>query len=144
MVNNTAEHNMVDFLDLSAEELRTLCDRLMNDPDSLTDIMREHARKQMRMRRERIARNNQTYAQALSQMTDKQALETSKLDGNGYKINQVIWHKADPYGNVAVMLVKPQVYDDVSGKVKQKIIVVYSNGTVDSTFEKKINIRKVL
>jgi hypothetical protein len=143
MVNNKGVH-MLDLMDLSAEQLRTLCDRLMTDPDSLTDIMREQARKQLRLRRDRIVRNNQSYAKALSQMTDKQALETSKLDGNGYTINQVFWHKTDPDGNVAVMMVKPQVYDDISGKVKEKLTVVYSNGTVDSTFEKKISIRKVL
>jgi hypothetical protein len=98
----------------------------------------------MRKRRDRIVRNNQRYAQALAQMTDKQALEASKLEGNGYKVNQVFWHKDDPQGNVALMMVKESVYDDISGKVKQKIVVVYSNGTFDSTFEKKISIRKVL
>jgi hypothetical protein len=130
---------------LTEVELRAIINSLMDgEPDAIPEALRLLAREQMRKRRDRIVRNNQRYAQALAQMTDKQALEASKLEGNGYKVNQVFWHKDDPQGNVALMMVKESVYDDISGKVKQKIVVVYSNGTFDSTFEKKISIRKVL
>lgn len=129
---------------LTEPQLRNILNLLMNDEDSVPEILRQMARDAARKRRERVIRNNQRYAKALSQMTDKQSLEASKLEGNGYKVNQVLWHKCDPDGPVAVMLVKEQVYDDVSGKVKQKIAVVYSNGSIDSTFEKKIAIRKEL
>jgi hypothetical protein len=141
MVNDT-EQQMLD--QLTEPQLRNILNLLMTDENSVPEILRQMARDAARKRRERVMRNNMRYEQALSQMTDKQSLETSKLEGNGYKINQVFWHKQDPQGNVAVMMVKDQVYDDISGKVKQKIVVVYSNGTFDSTFEKKITMRKVL
>lgn len=129
---------------MTPAELQKLIDNLLHNPDLVDESLRDAARAVMQKRRERIIRNNVRYDQALTQMTDKQANVISKQEGNGYQINQVFWAKNDPYGNVAVMMVKGQVYDDVSGKIKQKIVVVYSDGTFDSTFEKKITMRKVL
>ena len=129
---------------MNAQQLQALIDLLMQDPDQIEEVLREYAREMLRKRRQRIIRNNQSYEDVLSRMTDKQANNISKFEGNAYKINKVFWHKNEMDGNVAVMLVKDAVYDDVSGKVKRKIIVVYSDGSHDHTFEKSISIRKTL
>jgi hypothetical protein len=105
---------------LTEVELRAIINSLMDgEPDAIPEALRLLAREQMRKRRDRIVRNNQRYAQALAQMTDKQALEASKLEGNGYKVNQVFWHKDDPQGNVALMMVKESVYDG-QGQAKDR------------------------
>ena len=125
-------------------QLYTLINKLLSDPDSVEESLRQYARDSLFRRRERIIRNNARYAQLLTQITDKQALKVSQHESNGYTVNQVFYDKRNVTGNVAVMMVKPQVYDDISGKVKEKLVVVYSNGEVEGTFAKKINIRKVL
>jgi hypothetical protein len=146
MVDNTEKHKMLNALlsSKTPEELTKLLFDCLYNPDAIDPEIRAACRELIARRKERIIRNNVKYDQLLTQITDKQSLTISKNDGNGYKINQVFFHKMDVTGNVAVMMVKDAVYDEVSGKVKQKIIVVYSDGTLDSTFEKKITIRKVL
>lgn len=124
-------------------QLRALIDLLLNNPDSLDAALREMARAEMQRRRERVARNNAKYDRLLTQMTDKQANTICSLEGNGYKINQVFYKKNDSYGNIAVMLVKEQVWNDEKGKIGRKIVVVYADGMQDSTFDKAISMRNV-
>jgi hypothetical protein len=138
MVNNT-ESKMVS----EERQLRALIDLLLNNPDSLDAALREMARAEMQRRRERVARNNAKYDRLLTQMTDKQANTICSLEGNGYKINQVFYKKNDSYGNIAVMLVKEQVWNDEKGKIGRKIVVVYADGMQDSTFDKAISMRNV-
>jgi hypothetical protein len=149
MVNET-ELNMVNETQLlnlfnkDAAELKQICDRLFNDPDSLSDILREEARQQIRRKRERTIRNNASFAQLLSQTTDKQAHILSMKESDGYKVNKVYFNRTDPRGNVAIMLVKAEVWNGEKGRMGRKLAMLYSDGTIVSTFEKSINIRKVL
>lgn len=117
---------------------------LENGVEGLEQAMRELAIEEMRKRRERIARNNAKLAALMSQVTDHQANSIYKNEANGYKFNQVIFDKRNPRGNVAVMLTKEQVYNEMTGRMGKKIMIVYSDGHVDSTFNKSIEISKNL
>jgi len=117
---------------------------LENGVEGLEQAMREMAIHEMNKRRERIARNNAKLAALMSQVTDRQANSIYKNEANGYKFNQVIFSKRNPRGNVAVMLVKEQVYNEMTGRMGKKTMVVYSDGHVDSTFDKSIQISKDL
>lgn len=130
--------------DKQAREINALVELLLNHPDGMDAVLREIAQAEMNKRRDRIARNNAKYQQLLTQMTNKQANVVSMRDSQGYKVNQVVYNKRRPEGNVAVMLVKDAVFDVDSGKVKQKIIVVYSDGTQDETFQRSIQMRSTL
>jgi Tfp pilus assembly protein PilV len=101
------------------------------------------AQAEMQRRRDRIARNNARFDRLLSQMTDKQANAVSMLESNGYKVNQVFYKKNNPYGNVAVMMVKEQVWNGEKGRLGRKLLVAYADGTNASTFEKSISMRPV-
>jgi hypothetical protein len=138
MVDNT-EKQMVS----EQRQLQALIDMLLNHPDGLDAALMEIARAEMQRRRERIARNNAKYDRLLTQMTDKQANKISQLESNGYKINQVFYKKNDVRGNIAVMLVKEQVWNDEKGKIGRKLVVMYADGTQDSTFDRAIAMRKV-
>lgn len=117
---------------------------LQNGSESLEQAWREMIEQELIKRRERIARNNAKLAALMGQVTDHQANAIYKNEANGYKFNQVIYDRRNPKGKVAVMFVKDQVWNDVTGRMGKKTMVVYSDGHVDSTFDKSISIRKEL
>jgi hypothetical protein len=141
MVNNAEQTQM--SIDTQISDLKLIIELLLADPDNMHPDLKAMAEAEMQRRRDRIARNNARFERLLSQMTNKQANAVSMLESNGYKINQVFYKKSKPYGNVAVMMVKEQVWNGDKGRMGRKLLVAYADGTNASTFEKSISMRPV-
>lgn len=97
------------------------------------DARREQAR-------QRVARNNQRYREALHSMTDVQSLVVDKHEASGYKINKLYVNRYSQ--RVAVMLVKRAVWNSAKGKIGCKLMMVYPDGSSSETFERSISIRE--
>lgn len=134
----------MDKIAKETADLKALIDLLLNDPDGLEPYFKELAQNEVRRQRERTRRNNASFAQLLSQTSDKQALLISQHESRGYKVNKVYFNRSDKSGNVGVMLVNRQIWNDVKGRMGTKIVMIYADGGISATFEKSISIRKEL
>lgn len=105
----------------------------------------EQLAEQVRARREaakrRVERNNARFAEALSRISEAQALIVEKKQAEGYKIAKLLVSRSSE--NVAVMLSKRPVWDPAKHAMGGKLLVVYPTPPLTcETFERSISIRK--
>lgn len=93
-----------------------------------------------RQRRERVARSNAAYYDAMESVTVMQETVIGSLEAQGAKRQKQIWQNRAS-GNIAVMMVK-EAWDGQKMKMGRKLIMVYPDGTMSQTFEKSISIKK--
>ena len=91
-------------------------------------------------RKMRIARHEARWQSLLNRMTEKCLEKVDAVKRQGGSINKLYTHKYS--GNVAAMMVRPNVWDGAKGKMGRKIIMIYPDGSQVETLEKTISIKR--
>jgi len=103
------------------------------------EIERQYQRR-LQERKMKIARHEARWQALLNRMTEKCLEKVDGVKRQGGSINKLYTHKYS--GNVAAMMVRPNVWDGVKGKMGRKLIMVYPDGSQVETFEKTISIKR--
>ena len=103
---------------------------LLEDPVA----MEAYAREELRKRRARTAARNARFAATLTLATDIQVAKIDALETSGMTVSK-LW-RSRRTGNIAVMLEKPNVWDDRKMKMGCKLTIVYPDGRNQTEFGK--------
>ncbi len=105
-------------------------------PEQLLTEIRRRSEKQ----RQRMLAKNAKYRDALSRITDVQAVKISKYEANGFEFNSVYQNKHTKL--VAIMMGKTSVYDPIKGKMGAKTLFVYPDGHSNSAYGRTCTLEK--
>lgn len=98
----------------------------------LADIAKK---KQQRVRR--VALNNARFEASVKQGSSE---KSDALVRDGYRIIRTFTSRTT--GRVAVMLQKDKVWDSAKGRIGTALAIVYPDGSVSKTMEKRISLRQ--
>lgn len=70
-----------------------------------------------------------------------QTLTIDKFEQDGYKVNKFLVKRANPTGQIAVMLAKKNIFNQETYKHGTRIAMVYQNGVIEMSFNTAV-IRK--
>ena len=122
------------------KELIGLLDVAMNF-EKLSNEERDKLYQQFKAERQRkIARHAMKWQDLMNRMTKKCLDKVDELTRLGASINKLYTDRAT--GNVAAMVVRPNVWDSAKGRMGRSLYMVYPDGGAVQTFEKSISIRR--
>lgn len=85
--------------------------------------------------RRRTAQRNARFARMLANATDMQQARISKLENEQNMTAVKLWQKRDT-GRIAVMMQKEGVWDQKTGRIRTKLVMVYPDGRFQESFQK--------